>query len=147
LAKLRTVDSWTRAEKDAARAVLLEKSPYETDGGELIGRDPRKVSVEEFKRAGIEGTMIGGDGLEVVRAKCFECCVHQPDEVRKCVAITCVNWPYRMNANPFRKHTLTDEERVARGARLREGRKRRAGEAEALAANGDNSAEAPEGQG
>jgi hypothetical protein len=147
LAKLRTVDSWTRAEKDAARAILLETSPWEADGGELIGRDPRKVSIEEFNRAGIEGTMIGGDGLEVVRAKCLECCVHQPDEVRKCVAVTCPNWPYRMNANPFRKQTLTDEERAARGARLREGRKRRAGETEALAANGDNSAEAPEGQG
>ena len=55
-------DAWTRAEKDAARAILLEPSPYESDGGELIGRDPRKIPVEEFNRAGhdVVGASAGG---------------------------------------------------------------------------------------
>jgi hypothetical protein len=48
-------DEWARAEKEVARAILLEPSPYETDGGELIGRDPRKIPVEAFNRAGLEG--------------------------------------------------------------------------------------------
>jgi hypothetical protein len=33
---------------------LLEPSPYETDRGELIGRDPRKLTEAEVLEAGIE---------------------------------------------------------------------------------------------
>ena len=40
-AKVKPIEEWTRAGKDAARAILLEKSPYGVDGGELVGRDPR----------------------------------------------------------------------------------------------------------
>ena len=98
MTKLKPADEWTRADKDAARAILLEASPYAVDGGELIGRDPRAVSVDEFASVGIDGAAI----LAVIRAKCFDCCVHQADEVRKCVAVACPNWPFRMGTNPFR---------------------------------------------
>jgi hypothetical protein len=99
---------------------LLEKSPYEADGGELIGRDPRKMTVGEFNRAGIEGETWGGTGLQVIRAKCMDCCVEQEVELRKCVAITCANWPYRMGENPFRvKKQLSDEARTALRERAR----------------------------
>ena len=47
------VGDWTRVERNAARAILREPSPYETDGGELIGRDPRKVPVEDYAKAGV----------------------------------------------------------------------------------------------
>ena len=67
---IKPTDAWTRAEKDAARAILLEPSPYEADGGELIGRDPRKIPVEAFTRAGLEGHPL----LQVIRAKCLDCC-------------------------------------------------------------------------
>jgi hypothetical protein len=141
--KPRPVDSWTRAQKDAARAILLERSPWDADGGELIGRDPRKIEVGEFERAGIEGTQAAGGGLAVIRARCMDCCGEQPDEVRKCVAITWVNWPYRMGANPFRKQNLSDEERAARGERLRQSRERLSAEANPLAANSASSPDAP----
>jgi hypothetical protein len=111
----------------------------------LIGRDPRKISFEEFIEAGAVATMIGGDGLKIVRAKCLDCCVQQLEEVRKCVAVICPNWPYRMGTNPFRKQNLSEEERAARGARLKEARQRRLADQNPLAANGGNSADDPEG--
>jgi hypothetical protein len=83
--------------------------------GELIGRDPRKVSADDWERAGIEGQPI----LRVIRAKCLDCRGEQESEVRKCVAVACPNWPYRMGENPFRAaREMTDEERVALGERL-----------------------------
>lgn len=69
---LKPADAWTRAEKDAARAILLEPSPYESDGGELIGRDPRKIPAEDFAKAGLEGNPI----LKVLRSKCLDCACH-----------------------------------------------------------------------
>jgi nitrate reductase alpha subunit len=39
--------------------------------------------------------------LRAIRAKCLDCCVNQIDEVRKCTAIDCDLWPYRMGKNPF----------------------------------------------
>ena len=116
---IRPTDAWSRAERDAARAILLEKSPWPIDGGEAIGRDPRKIPVEEFAQAGLEGNPL----LRVIRAKCLDCCGGQESEVRKCVAIACPNWPYRMGANPFRAaREITEEQReqlVARMARAR----------------------------
>ena len=115
MTKIPPIDSWTRARKDAARAILLEKSPFAVDGGELIGRDPRQIERREFDEAGIVAAPI----LEVIRAKCMDCCGEQSDEVRKCVAILCPNWPYRMGANPLRTVNLTDADRAARSERAR----------------------------
>jgi hypothetical protein len=119
MARLKPPGEWTREQKAAARAILLEPSPYEADGGELIGRDPRKVPVGEFERAGITPTMVGGGGLDVIRARCLDCCVEQEAEVRKCVAVACANRPYRMNANPFRKQNISDEHRAALAERMK----------------------------
>jgi hypothetical protein len=116
---IKATDEWSRAEKDAARAILLEPSPYESDGGELIGRDPRKIPVEEFNRAGLEGHPLS----KVIRAKCLDCCVQQEAEVRKCTLFTCPNWPYRLGSNPFRTRDLTDEQREAIGERLKAARR------------------------
>ena len=115
MTKIPPVDSWTRARKDAARAILLEKSPFEVDGGELVGRDPRKVERREFDEAGLVAAPI----LEVIRAKCMDCVGEQEAEVRKCVSVLCPNWPYRMGANPMRTVNLTDAERQRRSARAR----------------------------
>jgi hypothetical protein len=116
---IKPTDEWTRAEKDAAASILLEPSPYETERGELVGRDPRKIPTEDFAKAGLEGNPI----LKVIRAKCLDCCVQQEAEVRKCVLFTCPNWPYRMGTNPLRApREITEEQReqlVARMARAR----------------------------
>ena len=115
MAKVPTREGWTAAARAAAKVILLEPSPYGVDGGELIGRDPRRIPLPEFQGAGIAIAPI----MSVVRAKCLDCCGEQADEVRKCVLFTCPNWPYRMGANPFRTQNLTPEERERRAARLR----------------------------
>ena len=121
---IRATDEWTRVEKDAARAILLESSPYESDGGELIGRDPRKIPAEDFAKAGLEGHPL----LMVIRGRCLDCCAQQDSEVRKCTLITCPNWPYRMGANPFRAaRELTEEQRKRSAANLARARAAKAG--------------------
>jgi hypothetical protein len=99
---------------DANLAALLEISPFDVDGAHRIGRDPRKIAAHEFDGAGLTGRPI----LSVIREKCLDCSAGQTDEVRKCVAVTCALWPYRMGSNPFRSVTLSDEERERRRARL-----------------------------
>ena len=102
-------------QSNARVSILLEKSPYDVDGGHLIGRDPRKIGAHEFDGSGIAGRPI----LSVIREKCLDCCVGAADEVRKCVAVGCALWPYRMGSNPFRTVNLTDEERERRRDRLK----------------------------
>ena len=75
---------------------LLEPSPYAVDDGELIGRDPREVTVEEFREEVPKPVW----GLDAVRAKCLDC-AHSSVEVRKCVQTTCPLWPLRMGAVPI----------------------------------------------
>lgn len=43
--------------------------------------------------------------LQVIRAKCLDCCVGQPGEVRLCNFKDCDLWPYRMGKNPFSNAT------------------------------------------
>ncbi len=57
--------------------------------------------------------------LKVIREKCLDCCVGQPSEVRVCHITDCPLWPYRMGENPFRKHKLTDEQKLAAAKRLK----------------------------
>jgi hypothetical protein len=132
---------WTREQRDNARAILLEPSPYESDGGELIGRDPRKLSPEDWESAGIEGLPI----LRVIRAKCLDCVGgEQESEIRKCIAVACPNWPYRMGENPFRAaREMTEEQRAVLGERL--ARSRAAKENLALKIRGENLPGSPDG--
>jgi hypothetical protein len=39
--------------------------------------------------------------LKVIRAKCLDCS-YTASEVRRCTAIDCALWPYRLGINPFR---------------------------------------------
>ena len=71
----------------------LEPSPYDADNGNLIGRDPRKIT---------DWTDYPGErlvGLRAIRAKCLDCS-HTQSEVRKCTAVSCSLWPLRMGAVP-----------------------------------------------
>lgn len=72
---------------------LLERSK---DEGELIGRDPRLVSAQEYEDAGIERIV----GMKAIRLKCLDCCAGYSAEVRKCVSTDCVLWPLRMGTKP-----------------------------------------------
>jgi hypothetical protein len=76
--------------------------------GNLVGRDPRKMSREELEQVGPRPRSL----LSAKRAKCLDCCGDQPGEVRKCVATSCANWFYRMGKDPFRA-SPTDVQRAA----------------------------------
>ncbi len=87
--------------------------------GELVGRDPRKMTVDELTELGHKRM----SPLKALRARCIDCCGGSPHEVRLCVAVTCPSWPFRMGANPFRtKRVLSDEERARNAAQLRRAR-------------------------
>ena len=73
---------------------FLEASPYESDGGHLIGKDPRMMTAADW---GDRERLVG---LRAIRAKCHDCSAGQPSEIRKCVAFSCVLWPLRMGAVP-----------------------------------------------
>ena len=72
---------------------LLQISPFESDGGQLIGRDPRNVPPEGWR----DRPFI--TGLTAIRAKCLDCAL-DPSEVRKCVQTDCPLWPLRMGCVP-----------------------------------------------
>ncbi len=79
---------------DGEDKLLLEVSPYETDAGQLIGRDPRQVEAKDWQ--GREWMV----GLKAIRAKCLDCCCDNASEVRKCTATGCPLWPLRMGSVP-----------------------------------------------
>lgn len=74
---------------------LLQPSPYEADNGQLIGRDPKSISADEYRAAYPDPVW----GLKAVRAKCLDC-ADNAAEVRKCVVTACPLWPLRMGSVP-----------------------------------------------
>lgn len=94
---------------------FLEISPFRIDGGERVGRLPADVNPEILRenfRAQIP--------LKAIRARCLDCCCGDNSEVRKCVAVACPGWPFRMGTNPFRKKArLSETERRRRTERLK----------------------------
>jgi hypothetical protein len=93
---------------------LLEESPYQADDGELIGKHPGDVP-SDFLSLKFRAQ----NPLKAIREKCLDCCCANAAEVRKCVAVDCALWPFRMGANPFRsKRELTPEQKRERVERL-----------------------------
>jgi hypothetical protein len=98
----------------APSAALLEISPYQADGGELIGKHPRDVR-SDFLSLKFRAQK----PMNAIREKCIDCCCGNAAEVRKCVAVDCRLWPYRMGTNPFRKkRTLSAEQKREMAERL-----------------------------
>ena len=100
------------------RRDLLEISPYQADEGQLIGKHPSNVPSQILPL-----NFRAQNPLKAVREKCLDCCCANATEVRKCVAVDCALWPYRMGTNPFRKKSeLAPEEKHERVKRLRKAR-------------------------
>lgn len=85
----------------------------------FIGKDPRKITKEQYENAGFQDKPL----LKVIREKCLDCCCGDSTEVRKCPAVDCALWAYRMGSNPLRKRDLSDEQRAALAERLALSRK------------------------
>lgn len=39
--------------------------------------------------------------IQAIRAKCIDCSVEQPSEVRLCEAVNCPLWPFRAGLHPY----------------------------------------------
>ena len=107
----RRVSELSAADVEAARA-----AGYEPGGdGWLVGRDPREMGREEIEAMGHRpmGT------LEAIREKCLDCCAGSASEVRKCVAMACPSWPFRMGWNPWRAPRTPEQIAKAREIGLR----------------------------
>jgi hypothetical protein len=86
-----------------------ERSHHERDDAEgcPIGRDPRRMTIAELNAIGIHARPL----LKAIRANCIGCMGGSEAEVRRCSAIKCAMWPYRMSTNPFHRQDLSDEQR------------------------------------
>ena len=95
------------------RNSLLEISGDKVDGGELVGRRPSEVPSEVLSQ-----NFSAQKPMKAIRAKCLDCCGNAA-EVRKCVAVDCPSWAFRMGTNPFRKkRTLSPEQKQDMAERL-----------------------------
>ena len=83
--------------------------------GELVGRDPRKMTVDELTELG----HMCMSPLKALRLRCIDCCGGSAPEVRLCTAVDCPAWPFRMGKNPYRtKRVISEEQRAVMAARL-----------------------------
>ncbi|MCP4108363.1 MAG: hypothetical protein GY749_22935 [Desulfobacteraceae bacterium] len=73
-----------------------EPSPYEDDNGEMIGIDPRKIPQEK-----LVALVAPKSPIKAIRAHCIDCSGNNIAEARKCVAINCNLWPFRMGRNVY----------------------------------------------
>lgn len=85
----------------------------ETIDGERRGRDPRTLTAAELEAAGLRPSSL----LGAVRAKCVDCSGGSEPEARRCTAVKCPLWPFRMRKNPWRA-PMSDERREASRRRL-----------------------------
>jgi hypothetical protein len=94
---------------------LFEISRHEADDGEVIGKHPGDVPLEILSQK-----FRAQNPLKALREKCLDCCCANAAEVRKCVAVDCALWPFRMGTNPFRKkRELSTEQKRELSERLR----------------------------
>jgi hypothetical protein len=101
------------------RRDLLEISPYQADEGELIGKHPGDVPSQILSLK-----FRAQNPLKAIREKCLDCCCENAAEVRKCIAVDCPLWPFRMGTNPFRKkRELSRQQKHERSERLRKARR------------------------
>jgi len=91
------------------RATFLEPSPYEADGGHLVGRDPRQIDIDELRNMRHPESPV-----KAIRAKCIDCSGGNMAEVRKCTAVQSALWPMRMGSSPFHASSSSSKLRTAK---------------------------------
>ena len=66
--------------------------------GDDYGKLPQDMTPEGWSTLGHSKKNI----MRVIRGFCVECSGGSESEARKCTAVECQLWPYRMGKNPFR---------------------------------------------
>lgn len=94
----------------ARRALGIVKLP----GGETEGFEPCEMPRGLLAEIGHSQMPL----LKVIRAKCQDCS-YTASEVRRCTAVDCALWPYRMGTNPFRP----ERSEAQRAAAIQAGRR------------------------
>lgn len=93
-----SVENKASAPEKICRSDYLEPSPFESDGGNYVGKDPRKMGKATL------GALGGPESpIKAIRAYCIECSGDSVSEARKCVATECPLWRFRMGINPLHK--------------------------------------------
>src|SRR5579885_2355758 len=88
------------------------------------GRDPRRMARAELQAMGHQPM----SPTQAIRSRCLDCCAGSADEVRKCVALRCPSWPFRMGVSPWRAGKT--EAQLAAAKRTMQARRLRATDAE-----------------
>lgn len=70
--------------------------PSAADGGNLVGADPRNIPTAELRKLGGPTSPI-----RAIRTRCIDCSGGSVAEARKCTAIGCALWAFRMGSNVF----------------------------------------------
>lgn len=84
--------------------------------GEVVGKDPRKMTREDLSAVGHKPMT----ALEALRLRCLDCCGGSVQEVRYCMARKCPSWPFRMGKSPYKqKRIVSDEARAAASERMK----------------------------
>ena len=60
--------------------------------------------------------------IKAIRAKCLDCCCGQTNEVLLCTCTDCPLYVFRFGKNPFTNRTLTEEQKIAAGERMKKWR-------------------------
>lgn len=104
--------------------MVRDLQPWEevVSTGEVVGKDPRGMTQEEFRALGHRPL----SPIAALRARCLDCCGGSAQEVRYCTARKCPSWPFRMGQSPWReKRVLTPEQKQALADNLAGARKNR----------------------
>lgn len=102
-----------RGSASAGRRGASRRRQKATDGlepaadGTVIGQDPRRLSTDDLRELGHRGKPL----LQAMRRRCIDCCGGKKDEVRRCTAVACPLWPYRMGTDPWHPQAKPAEER------------------------------------
>ena len=99
---------------DLRHVVRYHKLVVRNPDGSTEGKHPRDADIDVMREIHEPAPL-----LRVIRAKCIDCSGGSESEARKCTAIGCALWPYRMASNPFRApREMTPEQREAGAARF-----------------------------
>ncbi len=97
---------------NSTKAIALEIGP----DGHLVGKDPRALQQSELLAIGHQPM----SAQEALRARCIDCCSGVFSEVRKCTAVACPSWPFRMGKSPWKAKRELSEEHLAKLKAARE---------------------------
>lgn len=75
------------------------------EDGSTEGVDPRTLPIASL--IGYEPSL-----MKAVRKKCIDCSGGEEVEARKCTAVSCDLWPFRMGKNVFRSAMAKDNPNV-----------------------------------